>query len=247
MSKYPPGLALHTLRNELHQDFIGTLRKVASIGYKLIEPTNYGGLTADEFVKVLKCLGLGVVSTRILPNLDELAFQLDYAKKIGAKYFYTIFVDKENFKDEASIQEVIRKLKIMGMEAKRRGIQLLYHPRDNEYGIVGGKRIVDRIIEGVGTDLLKLLIDIYWAKKGGVDPLQTLYKYKGLVPIIHVKDIDKAGGFTNVGSGIIDWPSIFCALKDVGVQYYFVEQDDSPDHFKSIKTSLDYLRSIDVA
>jgi sugar phosphate isomerase/epimerase len=128
MSKYPPGLALHTLRNELHQDFIGTLRKVASIGYKLIEPTNYGGLTADEFVKVLKCLGLGVVSTRILPNLDELAFQLDYAKKIGAKYFYTIFVDKENFKDEASIQEVIRKLKIMGMEAKRRGIQLCITP-----------------------------------------------------------------------------------------------------------------------
>lgn len=94
---------------------------------------------------------------------------------------------------------------------------------------------------------MKLELDTYWSNKGGADPLQTLLEYKELVPLIHIKDMDKNGDFIELGQGIIDFPSIFRILRDVGVMYYFVEQDVSKDPMKSIMVSLDYLRSIGVS
>jgi sugar phosphate isomerase/epimerase len=138
-------------------------------------------------------------------------------------------------------------LKKVGREVKRRGMKFLYHPHAGEYEIRNGKRIIDRLLSDVGTDLMQLELDLYWAKKGGLDPKAALLTYKGLSPLIHVKDMDSSGSFTEVGSGTINWPPIFRILQDVGVKYYFVEQDVSPHPLESVKMSLDYLKSIGVA
>lgn len=247
MSKYPPGLQLYTLRNDMQNDLFGTLKKVAEMGYKLVEffSWGYGGIPADEMKKTLNRLGLGVVSTYVgqedLEN--DLQNQIEYALKLGVRYIVTGF-SEESFRDESSIQGVISSLKNIGKEIKSRGLQLLYHPHAHEYKRVGGRLIIDRLLEGVGTDLMKLKVDLYWAKKGGLDPRAALFKYKGLSPLIDIKDMDKSGGFTEVGRGIIDWPPIFSILKDVGVKYYFVELDVSPHPLKSVKMSIDYLKSI---
>lgn len=249
MSKFPPGLQLYTLRNEMQTDLFGTLKKVAEMGYKLVElfSWGYGGIPADEMKKALKHLNLGVVSTYVghkdLEN--DLQHQIEYALRLGVQYIITDFSEKI-LRNESSIQGVISSLKKIGKEIKHQGLQFLYHPHAPEYKQVGGRRIIDRLLEGVGTDLIKLELDLYWTKKEGLDPLETLFKYKGLSPLIHVKDMDKNGIFIEMGNGIIDWPPIFRILKDVGVKYYFVEQEFSNHPLKSAKMSLDYLRSIGV-
>lgn len=248
MSKMPPGLQLYTVRNELQQDFLGTLQKVADIGYKLVEFAGYGGISAPEMKKALDRLGLRTVSTYIGPDAleNDLQNQIDYARTIGARYITTGY-SARRLADDAGIREVIAALSKAGTEIKRQGLQLLYHPHAHEFEKRDGKMVLDRLIEGVGSDVLQLELDLYWAKKAGVDPMQALLTYKGISPLIHVKDIDKAGGFAELGRGLIDWPSIFRILKDVGVQYYFVEQDVSPNPFESVKISLNYLKSIGVA
>lgn len=249
MSKFPPGLQLYTLRNEIQIDLFGTLKKVAEMGYKLVEffSWGYGGIPADEIKKALNRLNLGVVSTYVSHEdlENDLQPQIEYALKLGVQYIVTGFPE-ERFRNESSIQGVISSLKKISKEIKQRGLQFLYHPHAHEYKQVGNRRIIDRLLEGVGTDLMKLELDLYWAKKEGLNPLTTLVKYKDLSPLIHVKDIDKNGDFVEVGSGIIDWPSIFRILKDVGVKYYFVEQEFSKHPLKSARMSLDYLRSIGV-
>src|ERR1051326_7261858 len=58
------GLELWTVRDLTAKDFIGTLEKVAAIGYKEIEPaTGYGNLTPKQFRSHLDRLGLKAPST----------------------------------------------------------------------------------------------------------------------------------------------------------------------------------------
>jgi sugar phosphate isomerase/epimerase len=94
---------------------------------------------------------------------------------------------------------------------------------------------------------MQLGLDTYWIKKAGLNPKTILRQYKERVPLIHVKDIGEQGDFKEVGYGILDWPAIFSVAKDVGVKYYFVEQDVTPHPLKSIKMSIDYLKKAGIA
>ncbi|WP_138754507.1 sugar phosphate isomerase/epimerase family protein [Paenibacillus sinopodophylli] len=245
LTSIPPGLQLFTLRNELEKDYFGTLEKVAAIGYKLVEPYSWGyaDIPAERLKAELGRLGLRIVSTSVYPlTLENLQSQLDYAQTIGAHYIVT-FLFKESYADAKSLKASIGLLRKLGLAIQRRGMQLLYHPHAEEFELRDGKRTIDRLLTGVGTDVMKLELDMYWVKKAGLDPQSTLLAYKGLSPLIHVKDMDPNGDFTEVGQGTIDWASIFSSFTEAGVLYYFVEQDESVNPLQSIQTSLNYLKS----
>lgn len=246
--KIPPGVQLYTVRYEFEKNFFGTLKKVAEMGYKVVEFHNrsYKGIPASEINQALNKLGLKTVSTYIFSEdlMNDMQNQIEYAKAIGARYIVMAF-PKERFDDEASLNATIAALKNIGQRIKRNGLQLLYHPHAVEYELRNGKFLIDRLLEAVGPDLMQLEIDLYWVKKAGLDPKTTLLAHKGIVPLIHLKDMDRNGDSTEVGSGVIDWIPIFCILKNVGVKYYFVE-NETPDPLESIKTSLHYLKSIGV-
>ena len=58
------GLELWTVRDVVAKDYVGTLEKVARIGYKEIEPANgYGNMTPKQFRALLDRLGLKMPST----------------------------------------------------------------------------------------------------------------------------------------------------------------------------------------
>ncbi|TVY11126.1 sugar phosphate isomerase/epimerase family protein [Paenibacillus cremeus] len=248
MPALAPGLQMYSVRSAAQTDFLGTLKKIADMGYKMVEFFGYGGLPAAELKKALKALGLTAVSTYVSPeDLEhDLKNQIDYAQKLGLRYIVTGF-PKERFDDPSKFPELVSSLQKYGREMKKYGIQLLYHAHEHEYVIKDGHKIIDKLLAAVGTDVMKLAVDLYWVKKAGLDPKGTLLAYKGMVPLIHVKDMDTGGGFTEVGRGTIDWPSIFGILKATGVKYYFVEQDESAHPLESAQMSLEYLKSIGVA
>lgn len=55
------GLQLYTLREELEQDFEGTIRKVAELGYSGVEFFHYFGRTAEQVKALLEETGLVAV------------------------------------------------------------------------------------------------------------------------------------------------------------------------------------------
>lgn len=250
LSKFPPGVQFSTVLNEAIEDILGTLKKLAEMGYKLIEFVSYLNplIPASELKKQLDNLGLKTVSMYVrLRDLEEdFNNQIEYALTIGARYIVTS-APKERFASEAEFQLLVDSLTAIGKKLKRRGLQLLYHPHEHEYEIRDAKRLIDRLLDLIDRDLMQMALDLYWAKKGGLDPKAAIQKYRGLIPIIHVKDMDEKGDFTEVGRGTIEWPAIFAKLKDAGIYYYFVEQDISPHPLQSLKMSLDYLKSIGVA
>ncbi|MGP4038443.1 hypothetical protein ACTWP4_00830 [Gracilibacillus sp. D59] len=60
---------------------------------------------------------------------------------------------------------------------------------------------LDRLISGIGRDL-QLELDAYRVKNG-LDPVQTLYRHKGDVPLHPIKDISKEGEFKEIGQGVL--------------------------------------------
>src|SRR6266508_5308977 len=69
------GLELYTVRSLAMTDMIGTLRKVAEIGYPTVEFAGYGGVPAAELRAALDELGLKAVASHV--PLDHFANRFD--------------------------------------------------------------------------------------------------------------------------------------------------------------------------
>src|SRR5437899_12951946 len=75
MSKIPIALQMYTVRDEAGKDFVGTLRKVASIGYSGVGVAGTGGLSASQLRAVLGDLNLEVAGSHV--GLDQLENNLE--------------------------------------------------------------------------------------------------------------------------------------------------------------------------
>ncbi|WP_163539255.1 sugar phosphate isomerase/epimerase [Gracilibacillus sp. YIM 98692] len=246
-SKYPPGLTIFTVREPFSKDYLETLQNVAEMGYKVLELYDYDDIPAKDMKKALNQLGLRAISLFVRnADLEEnLRKHLQYAKHIGAEFIVTD-APEVFFQDEEKFQDLVSLLKHAQTVLEKHNIQLVYHPHTAEFKKVNETYWLDRLIKSVDPNL-QLELDTYWIKKVGLDPVETLYKYNGHVPLLHIKDINKEGEFKEVGQGILIWPLIFSAAKDIGVKYYFVEQDVTSHPLKSVQMSIDYLRKIGLA
>lgn len=256
MTRIPVGIQLYTLRDETNLDFIGTLKKVAEIGFQVVEFAGYGDLPAKELKNVLDDLGLGVSSSHVgLAYLEpeklksQLAFQIEYNKEIGSEYIVTPYAPLDKITTMRELQPYLDAFRYVGQECQRAGMGYAYHNHQFEFNKIDDKFILDHIFEAVGPDLLLAELDLYWVKKAGLDPKSYLKQYKGRCPIVHIKDMtaDERGFFAEVGRGIINYPAIFEIAEAIGIKYYLVEQDQCErPPLESIKISMDYLKSLGV-
>ena len=70
-----------------------------------------------------------------------------------------------------------------------------------------------------------------WALAAGVDPAAYIRKYKGRCPVVHAKDIVLAKNgrkqqLKPLGQGDQNWPEIFAAGDEAGIEWYVYEQDN---------------------
>ena len=102
-------------------------------------------------------------------------------------------------------------------------------------------------------------MDLCWITVGGQDPVAYFNKYPGRFPLVHVKDWSKEGSdpgdnvgavghpvtgrIANVGSGSIDWKTIFSHSQKAGIQQYFVENDEAKS-LADPQASYDYLSKL---
>ena len=97
-------------------------------------------------------------------------------------------------------------------------------------------------------------MDVLWVVFPGQDPAKLLEKYGPRWKLMHLKDLKKGvatgslSGKTDVendvplGSGQMNWASIFGTAQKVGVQHYFIE-DESSTSIKQIPESVAFLKS----
>jgi sugar phosphate isomerase/epimerase len=67
----------------------------------------------------------------------------------------------------------------------------------------------DYLMAETDPGLVKMELDLFWTVKAGYDPTALFKEADGRFPLWHVKDMNDAGEFTEVGTGSINFKSIF--------------------------------------
>ena len=85
-------------------------------------------------------------------------------------------------------------------------------------------------------------LDVYWAQKGGYDPVEYMKKYPKRIQLLHIKD-ETAIGVQNV----VDYKAVFEQAYAAGViknWYAEIERyDGTPE--EDVKKSYDFLAAAD--
>ncbi|TCD07034.1 twin-arginine translocation signal domain-containing protein [Pedobacter frigidisoli] len=260
------GIGLFTLREQLTADVKATIEHVAKIGYNQVE-TYYGypgkyevkgfwGLEARDFNALLKANNLTSPSghynvTEFLSTGDDkvLKSHIEVATSVGQKYFVipalpTDIRTNGTFDD---YKKMAARFNTVAELCKKSGLKLAYHNHNFEFkdqgkGITG----YEILLSETDTKLVGFELDIFWAVNAGLNPVDMFKKNPGRYKMFHVKDMDKQDKaiFTEVGSGRIDFKSIFAASKTAGLDYIFTEQDlITKEPFESITESYNYVKN----
>lgn len=239
-------LQLYTLRAMVEEDFAGTLKQVAEIGYKAVELYTYGGMQSHEVRALLDELGLEAVAahTALVRLENELESVINEAKTIGFRYIVCPSVPPDRRRGQADYMRFARVLEDVGAKCAAAGLQLVYHNHDFEFARFDGVFALDHLFAETNAKHVQTELDLYWIHYAGQDPVEYIQKYAGRGDLLHVKDVSKVdGSFAEVGQGTLDWSEILAAAKSAGVKWYIVEQDDCPgDPLECIKTSLEFLK-----
>lgn len=264
-NKQDIGIQLFSVRDQLNQDVKLTLKKIADIGFKQVE-TFYGygdkmsgkgfwGLNATELARLLKTYGLksGSGHYNTTPYLSDgnteiLKQQIEVANTLGQKY-YTIPAMAPNVRQNGTVDGYKKMADLFnkaGELCKNNGLSLAYHNHAFEFVPLENKQTgFDILLKETDVKLLKFELDIFWVVNAKVDPINLFKQNEGRFAMWHVKDMDKTDDkiFTEVGTGRIDYKTIFEYRKLAGNELIFVEQDIiKKDPFDSISESFNYVK-----
>lgn len=242
-----PGLQLFTVRDPLAADADGTLRQVAEVGYREVEPGGLAGMKATEFQARLKRHGLAVPS--IHAGYDSLRDDIDgvlrEARTFGASFVACPSVDADERRTADDWRRVCRTLAQAGRTIRSHGLTLAYHNHDYEFvPFADGVTPFDLLLRETDPADVKLELDVYWVAKGGLDPVRCLQENAGRVALVHLKDLGRDGATVELGAGRLAMEQIVRTALSIGAKHLFVEQDDSADALRSIGVSLRFLEAL---
>ncbi len=275
MKKFKIGLQLFSVRDEMDKDFEGTLKKVSEMGYEYVEFAGYYGKTAEEIKEILDKYNLKAISVHQNYEFfigEDAQKNVDFLKTIGAEYAAIPWMGLEKHKGTDLYEQTVNDIKKVADLLSKNGIQLLYHNHEFEFKKYEDKFYLEWLLEDTQGKMLPEL-DTCWVHYAGNIPQEYMLKYKGKLPVVHLKDfeckqfmagpvyglIDESGKemknntredngfeFRPVGDGKQDVAAILKAAEECGSEYIIVEQDGFTgiEPMDAVKKSRDYLKSL---
>ena len=265
-SKKNIGIQLYSVRDEMKKDPLGTLQKVAAMGYKNVEHANYVngkfyGYEPKEFRKVIDDLGLAMPSGHTVMGgqhwdatkndfTDVWKKTVEDAALLGQKYVVSPWLDvslRKSFDDCKRFMEVFNK---SGELCKKSGMKFGYHNHDFEFSLrLTSVKVYDIIMQNTDPNLVAQQLDIGNMYNGGGRAVELLKQYPGRFELMHVKDEIKgekeAYESTVLGTGIIGVADVLkLAAQSGGTTQYIIEQESyqGKSPLDSIKMDLDWIK-----
>jgi len=256
----PVGLQTYSLRNQIKDNGAKAFDYIKEQGFKYVEIGigNHYGMSKEELKETLQKLDLTPIAAHagygfLLNNTDAAIAEAEF---FGMKYIGTAWADHRAPMDEAQMLKIADDFNTIGKRLKEKGIQFFYHNHGFEfYPYKDGQTLFDLLMEKTDPDLVQFEMDTTWVVHPGQDPVKLLRKYPNRWVFVHLKDLKKGvvgdlSGGTDVendvplGTGQVDWVETLKAAQEVGVKYYFIE-DESSSVLKQIPQTLRYLESIE--
>ena len=192
------GLILYSVRGEMEHDPIGTVERVAQMGYKNIEVCNHNaiqdpgcgfGVDAPTLKAAFDKFGSKVVSAHVFPfEKSDMQAVIAYNQALGN---HNIVNPMGKFSTYDDLMRQCEDFNRWGKICREAGMTYLYHNHDHEYRTFGGKAILDLIAENTDPDYLSFELDTFWAMRGGADPVEVMKRLGARLKLVHQKDFSK--------------------------------------------------------
>ena len=252
-------LQLYSVREYAKKDFIGTLKKVADIGFAAVEPAGFWNIRPSEFKKIVNDLGMEVCSSHSpwARTPDNLGEAMDLADDLGLKTIVCGY-GPADFADMDSIKRSADNTNAMLEVLKSNGYNMMQHNHYWEFERQDGTIKYD-IYRQFCPDV-KFQLDCYWStNKGTENAVDMMKKYLDNLVSIHMKDgvckqIANVDGMKNglldckiellpLGSGDLPIPELIKLVPE-HIEHIIVELDYCDiEMFEALKRSYAYLKS----
>lgn len=229
----PVGLEMYSVRNELHADLMGTIRKVGKMGYQDVEffAPYYDWTTdqAKDVRKVLDDLRVKCLSTHnSLSNYkpENIQKAIDLNKILGTHFIVIASSSRAQTLDDW--RRIADSLTAGANTLRSVGLRGGYHNHQTEFTPLEGKRPIEVIAANTPKDFM-LQLDVGTCIEAGSDPVAWINSNPGRINSLHLKDWSKEKGYRCLfGEGSAPWQRIFAAAeKTGGAEYYLIEQEGS--------------------
>jgi len=255
------GVQLYSVRDEMKADPLGTLKKIAEMGYRHVEHASYVdrkfyGYAPKEFKKILGDLGLKMPSGHTVLHAkhwdeskkeftDLWKYTVEDAATLEQQFVISPSLPDTWRKDSNTLKSYMDVFNKSGELCKKAGMKFGYHNHHFEFSEkVGGQILYDGILQNTDPELVTQQLDIGNMYYGGGRALDVIKKYPGRFASLHVKDeIATAGsehGYESaiLGSGVIEVKKVLEeAIKTGGARHLIIEQESYQG-----KTPLDCIK-----
>lgn len=236
------GVGLFTVPKLLSEDFAGTLKMIAGIGYKEVElfgpypfstpadlegwkaagkalgfsGSGFFGNSISDVKKILAQNGLTVPSMHTsLPTLKEKMGPLaDAANTLGARYL--VLPAAQTPANLDGYKRQADEYNAIGAAAAKHGLRFAYHNHGNGLKAIDGTIPMELIIASTDPQTVFFQMDLFWTVAGGINPELFLQKHKGRYVSLHIKDMSMDVRFSGDGGDMSQWMALFPYLTDAG-------------------------------
>jgi sugar phosphate isomerase/epimerase len=262
------GVQLYSVRDDMKKDPLGTLQKLAEMGYRHVEHANYVdrkfyGYNATEFKKILSDLGLNMPSGHTVMGkqhwdetkkdfTDAWKYTVEDAATLGQQFVISPSLDQSLRKDLDTLKKYMEVFNKSGELCKKSGMKFGYHNHDFEFKEkVNGMRLYDIILQNTDPQLVIQQLDFGNMYSGGGRALEVIKQYPGRFPSLHVKDEIAVPGSEHgyesalLGTGIIDVKKVLEeSIKTGGAIHLIIEQESyqGKTPLDSVKENLQIMK-----
>jgi len=250
----PIGFQSYPVREMIAQDFPGTLRRFAKVGYKTVEmcsPAGYAQsgfgpltkLTATAMRRTIEAAGLRCESCHfqfreLNESLDE---RLAFAKDLGLKQMVLASFNLPPAAPMAQWMQACDRLNRIGEQTQQAGIQTVFHNHHFEFRELDGALIYGKLMDRLDPAFVKMQFQVAVISIG-FEAATFLTKYPGRFASLHLADWSPAEKkAVPIGTGVVQWKQLFAAARTGGIKNYFVEMN-----LEAMESSYPYLHALQV-
>ncbi len=242
-------LQLYSIREMAEKDFFTTLEEVSKAGYEGVEFAGYYNTPAKELKAALDDNGLKAAGSHVGINLleNDLEKAIEYSLEINNPYIICPALPGNMIESVDACKRTGQLFNKIGERCKDSGIKFGYHNHGFEFNKHNDDYIFDLLAKYTEPDLMFFELDTYWVEYMDISAEEILKKYGKRCTLLHIKDMNNRTEKKNteVGTGVIDFNRIIKMGKEIGVDWYIVEQEEFViPEIQSIKVSCENIKNM---
>ncbi len=241
------------------KDFPQALKTVSTLGFRGVQTLGWvrdayrGSKTAElkEQLQALKlqpvalsCTDVELDPAKMRDESAEFRAYADFFQRLGGLYLQVTDSGQPDRKySRGEIKSLASRMDELGQIAQDYGLILGYHPH---LGTLGESREgLARVLDATDPRVVKLIADVAHLTLGGSDPAEVIRTYHERLIFTHFKDARKDAAhlarqnrarareaehhFCEVGTGVVDFPAILRAFRDINFRGWVIIELDGED------------------